>query len=293
MKKTIAWGIAAVCIWMMIQFPHAMLNPGELVKGHQDLNQKCLACHNPFWGIATDKCIACHTLSEIGKDTIDFKDSLSKRNKILFHQNLSNTECTLCHTDHKGIKPDVSLSNFSHDLLSGGDASKCNSCHPSPSDNLHKQVSASCNNCHNTKGWKSSVIFNHDMIQGTDTNNCSACHQKPNDSYHNALKDNCNKCHGTDKWIPSTFDHSSCFQLDQNHNATCVTCHTNNNFSAYTCYGCHEHSENNTAGKHIEHGIGNFSNCVSCHKSGNEHDMEGRENSKGEHGDKKEHEGDD
>src|SRR6188768_370309 len=70
MKKLIVLGIAIGCIVLMYHFPHAMLNPGELVDGHQKLNENCLACHNPFWGISNEKCITCHKLADIGKDSL-------------------------------------------------------------------------------------------------------------------------------------------------------------------------------------------------------------------------------
>lgn len=271
------FGIVIVCIGLMYQYPHAMLNPGELVEGHQKLNDKCISCHNPFWGISNDKCISCHKLSEIGKDTLML--NVNEKEKILFHQNLSDQKCTSCHTDHKGIKPEHSLSSFNHEILNTTELNKCNSCHTNPTDNLHKQLTTACNNCHTTKDWKSSITFNHDMIQGDAKNNCASCHKIPDDTFHQQAKDNCDKCHSTSKWKPSTFDHSQYFQLDENHNAKCNTCHSNNNFSIYTCYGCHEHSEGNIQQEHNEEGIFNFTNCTSCHKSSNEHDIIMNENS--------------
>ncbi|HQV99100.1 MAG TPA: class III cytochrome C family protein [Bacteroidia bacterium] len=277
MKKALVYGIIVVCIGLMYQFPHTMLNPGELVEGHQELNSKCLSCHTPFKGLPNEKCITCHKLSEIGKDSLKPK---GKDEKILFHQNLSDQECTTCHTDHKGLKPGMSISKFSHEILSITDFNKCNSCHVQPADSLHKPLSTDCKSCHNTKGWKADVVFDHEMIQGAAKNNCSSCHKVPDDTFHHSFKDNCDKCHTTSKWKPSTFDHSNYFVLDKDHNAECITCHTNNNFKAYTCYGCHEHSESKIRSEHIEEGINNFTNCVSCHKSADEHDirMNGRSN---------------
>jgi hypothetical protein len=69
MKKLIVLGIVVTCIILMNQFPHTMLNPGDLVEAHQNINNKCLACHVPFSGISNDKCISCHKLSTIGMDT--------------------------------------------------------------------------------------------------------------------------------------------------------------------------------------------------------------------------------
>lgn len=270
MKRIIVIAIIALCVWLMATYPHTMLSPGELVVGHQDLNNKCQACHQPFWGISSEKCISCHKLSEIGKD------SSGNKEPYLFHNNLAGQECSSCHTDHKGIKPGVSLTKFTHGFLSADEQTKCVKCHNQPSNDLHLQLTTQCSNCHNTIGWKSNVAFNHEMIQGTDKNNCSSCHQKPKDSYHGSVKNNCSACHSIEKWVPSSFDHSAYFRLDQNHNAKCNTCHSDNNFSKYTCYGCHEHSESNIRDEHNEEGISNFSNCTSCHRSGNEHEIEYR-----------------
>lgn len=276
MKKLFFLGITGVIVWLLVQFPHIMLNPGELTFGHQNLKEKCFSCHEPFWGIAKDKCISCHKLSEIGKDSLSVN---SDNKKILFHEKLVNPKCTSCHTDHKGIKPEVPISSFSHELISGVTISDCSNCHSQPADILHSKLSASCENCHNTADWKSNIQFKHDMLKDIDINNCSSCHQKPDDSYHKLSDENCNKCHSTNKWVPSSFDHSSYFRLDKNHNAKCNVCHTESNFSSSTCYGCHEHSPGNIIDKHREEGISDINNCVSCHKGGSEQDIEMNENS--------------
>ncbi len=332
MKKLIVFAIVIICIGLVYKLPHSMLSPGELVEGHQKLNNDCFACHEPFWGIDNDKCIGCHQLSEIGKDTTPSHDTVANKVTILFHQNLKNQDCSLCHSDHKGLKSkkangfnheilntailnkcinchakpadsvhqhvSASCTNchstkgwknsvvFNHNMIEGVDKNNCIGCHKKPTGNLHEQLSVSCKDCHNTKGWKNSVVFNHNMLKGVDKNNCISCHKKPNDASHSSFKDNCDKCHTTSQWKPSTFDHFSYFSLDEHHNAQCNVCHTNNNFSAYTCYGCHEHSESNISGEHNEHGIYNLTQCAKCHKSGSEHEGGEHENKGGErHGD--------
>lgn len=273
MKKVIVLALVVVCILLMYQFPHAMLNPGELSQGHQKLNNKCLDCHNPFWGIANDKCITCHKLSEIDKDTMEMLQGDAVSTKIRFHKFLANQKCTSCHTDHKGLKPEMTLSEFNHDLLPTAMINSCNKCHGQPSDNLHRQLTDNCSSCHNSKGWKQEVVFHHDMIQIAAKTNCVSCHETPDDNFHKQLKDNCDKCHSTTKWKPSTFDHSLYFLLDNDHNVECKTCHTNNNYSVYTCYSCHEHSESKIQDEHYEHGIYQFNDCASCHRSSDKHDI--------------------
>ncbi len=333
MKNLIALLIIVASSALVVYFPHIMINPGELVQSHQDIKTKCNSCHDPFWGISTQKCIVCHKLADIGKDDTAGAKKTGKL-PILFHQNLKDQNCTACHTDHKGTDPSRSKTLFDHNLLSGTQKNNCITCHNRPSDKTHKQLSTtSCVGCHNTKDWKSGVVFNHDLIEGTDKNNCSGCHQPPvdkvhklvpgnctgchntqswksgtkfnhemisgadktnctgchqipGDTFHKSLKDNCTKCHSTNAWKPANFDHSNYFPLDGHHNAECITCHTSNNYKAYTCYGCHEHSESRIIGKHREHGITNLTNCISCHKNGSEH--EGGEHEGGGEG---EHEG--
>ncbi len=331
MKNFIIIGIIAGIVLLMVQFPHTMLSPGELIQGHQDISNDCFSCHAPFGGIENNKCIACHNLAEIGRDTVGAGNTISGKEKILFHQNLSSQSCTACHSDHKGIKPELlpggfkhtllsetivnncvtchqkptdklhsqlntsckschntegwkSGAKFNHNMLSASDKDNCVSCHQKPADKLHKQLSASCVSCHSTEGWKSNVTFNHDMLTVSDKNNCASCHDKPKDSFHGSLKDNCDKCHSTEKWVPATFDHARYFILDRDHNASCNTCHKNNNYETYTCYGCHEHTVSNILSEHNEEGIYNINNCVACHRSADEEGGEyngNRENKSG------------
>ena len=280
-NSIIAIVVILTYILLINKYPHALLNPGELVKGHQSLTNKCNSCHEPFWGIPNDKCIACHKLEEIGKT----QDTNSLKIKTPFHLQLANEKCTTCHSDHNGIIPTLPYSGFKHELLGGNVKNQCNNCHNKPSDKLHVQLSSECANCHNTDAWKITTNFDHSLIQGSDKNNCASCHKIPEDNFHASLKDNCSKCHNTDKWIPATFDHSAYFVLDQDHNAKCNVCHQNKDFRTYTCYGCHEHSEGKLSGEHNEKGIYNFSKCLTCHKSSNKHEIEGYNNS--EHSSKK------
>lgn len=270
MKNLYILLVFGLVTFLTVQFPHSMISAGELAKGHQKLNNECLSCHKPFGGIANEKCISCHKLSDIGKET------MGKQNKTLFHEQLSSQKCSVCHSEHQGAFPENPLRGVKHELLSVAILNNCNTCHNKPTNALHTQISANCNSCHQTQSWKNTISFNHEML--LNKNNCISCHQKPKDNYHSLINENCSKCHSTNKWIPSTFDHSAYFTLDQNHNASCNTCHSTNNFKSFTCFGCHEHSEQKIIAEHNEEGIYNITNCASCHKSGNEHEI--KENGK-------------
>jgi hypothetical protein len=265
MKKLFVLIAIGMIVVLIMRFPHAMISPGELAAGHQKLNNECFDCHKPFGGISNDKCISCHKLTEIGND------SLGKNNKINFHEKLSSLECSSCHSEHQGKFPKTKINSFKHDLLSVDLMNNCNSCHAKPTNKLHLQVTTKCISCHSTSNWKNAIQFNHEEI--LNSNSCASCHKKPNDNFHSIISNDCMKCHTTQQWVPSTFDHTKYFRLDGNHNATCVTCHQNNNLAAYTCFGCHEHAEVDVIAEHNEEGIYNISDCASCHKSGSEHDI--------------------
>lgn len=274
MKKALILFVIIATVALTYLYPHRMINPGELSQGHQNLDNKCLSCHQPFWGISNDKCISCHKLATIGKDTLFSIDTLTNKSKVLFHESFINQDCIACHSDHKGIDPKLSLTKFEHSLITKPVLNNCVSCHKSPDNELHKQLTVDCKSCHNTSDWKAVKTFNHELIQGLNKNNCISCHQLPKDEFHQSVKTNCNECHTTQKWLPSTFNHAKFFVLDKDHNPNkCSTCHVDNNFKTYTCYGCHEHSEAKIRSEHLEEGIRDFQDCVLCHKSADEHDI--------------------
>lgn len=259
-------GIVITCVIILLigRYPDLMISPGSLSKGHQDLNHRCMSCHVPFSGMSNDRCVKCHTVAEIGKD------SLQDTGRIVFHDKLISQSCISCHTDHAGLDPASSMKGFKHDLLEESIISNCIGCHAQPTDALHIQVTTDCKSCHDTSTWKQTGPFNHDQLNAEIKNNCTACHKSPEDDLHQQSTASCSKCHSTTQWVPSTFAHNDYFVLDRDHNAKCTVCHTNNNYAAYTCYGCHEHTPAGMAAEHNEEGIYNITNCVSCHKSADE-----------------------
>jgi len=108
------------------------------------------------------------------------------------------------------------------------------------------------------------------LLRTTVRERCESCHKAPTDSLHRQITGNCKQCHSQERWKPATFDHDKLFLLDSDHNTACVTCHTNNDYSRYTCYGCHEHRADKVRAEHLEEGIRDFENCVECHRSASE-----------------------
>ena len=85
---------------------------------------------------------------------------------------------------------------------------------------------------------------------------------------------NCSSCHTQQGWTPATFDHDKYFRFDREHTTECTTCHINDDYSNYTCYGCHEHSCSKIREEHVEEGIFDYENCSECHRSGDEDEAE-------------------
>ncbi len=315
MKTVIILGLTGLFIGLVALFPHSMLEPGELVEAHQRTGNDCFSCHQPFGGLPNDKCIACHPLAEIGNDTllsvrptlfhealgatdcVDCHSDHMGRNADITMGGFEHTlvpastlaDCNRCHAKpadelHKEL-PDKCASchdtqawkparEFDHSLLTEAGKDDCASCHQRPTDALHERMQGNCATCHSTEGWEPAT-FDHGLLSNAERNDCATCHQAPGDDLHRGNKENCSSCHGTSAWSPSTFDHSTYFRLDGDHNAKCATCHRSNDYNTYTCYGCHEHTPANILGEHQEEGITNITDCVRCHRSGDEHDIRG------------------
>lgn len=192
-----------------------------------------------------------------------------------------------------------------HSPFAGASSTRCASCHK-PVDigrlttkgipivgkltasSFHQElVSQDCVDCHSdhagVKRFHVKGNFNHSLLKKETLDQCQICHKPPKGPLHQQVTGNCSSCHGQDKWSPASFDHNKYFVLDRDHEATCATCHVNNDYSRYTCYGCHEHTPANIRRKHIEEGIRQFDQCVECHRSADEDDIKDRKGGDREH----------
>lgn len=146
---------------------------------------------------------------------------------------------------------------------------------------FHQQLKTqNCIACHSDHagikrpGWQGR--FDHSLLQAATRQKCQDCHQAPKDAMHQQIDGNCSQCHQQSRWVPASFDHGKFFVLDRDHDSRCVTCHVRNDYSRYTCYGCHEHTQANIRSEHVDEGIGDFSQCVECHRSGDKHSIRGK-----------------
>lgn len=217
------------------------------------------------------------------------------------HADLTDN-CFACHTPFLGSTPD-----------------KCVACHKVEEIGLkttrglpiakekknvafHQQlIEADCVACHSdhrgVQAFRPISTFSHQLLEPSLQQQCGDCHTNPGDALHQKVRGNCSVCHSQDAWTPATFDHDRYFRFDRHHDTECVTCHVNNDYNTYTCYGCHEHSRSRIRAEHVEEGIYDYEACVECHRSGNEHEAERRWRSRNFEGSgvrsRREHEDDD
>ena len=273
MNKLIVILVLALTVAALIFFPQSMVSPGDISVEHAETANDCFACHSSFSGVSSEKCISCHKLEDIGKDSVS---ELTENKKAQFHQELKDVECATCHTEHKGNKASLTLNDFDHSILPVTIVSTCVNCHAKPINDFHKKFESDCKSCHSSDEWEIKGGFKHDLIVATERENCISCHVKPSDDFHSMVANECASCHQTTKWEPSTFNHSNFFVLDRDHNVKCSTCHNTGSLKSYSCFGCHEHSTNKLREEHSEEGITNIDNCVSCHKSADEDEAHGK-----------------
>jgi Class III cytochrome C family len=281
--SVIAANMIALIVLVFV-YPHLMVAPGPLSRAHAELTTDCFACHALLRGATSGRCVRCHALPDIGLKTSKGVQIVRTKAKSPFHQELTEKNCMACHGDHAGPRlTKAGRKAFAHSLLRAEIRQRCEACHAAPIDNIHRDLTVSCGQCHSSDHWKPAT-FDHAQLAKAVFDKCESCHKAPADKMHNQISGNCKQCHIPAHWKPATFDHAKSFVLDQDHNATCVTCHTNNDYARYTCYGCHEHQPAKIRSKHLKEGIRDFENCVKCHRSANG-EAEGRESHQGRRGD--------
>lgn len=255
-----------VLLALAFAYPHLMVSPGPLVKGHADLTTDCFACHAAWRGAAAPRCTECHAVADVGLRTTKGVPIPAATIKASFHQELVEQDCMACHSDHQGPKlTKRSRKPFSHGLLKAAVRDRCASCHAAPRDTVHRDLKVECGECHQDRAWKP-AHFDHAVLAQAALDRCEGCHNAPTDRLHRQIRGHCKSCHTTEAWKPATFVHDKYFVLDRDHEASCDTCHRNNDYSRYTCYGCHEHSQAKVREEHLEEGIQDFANCVECHR---------------------------
>jgi hypothetical protein len=100
---------------------------------------------------------------------------------------------------------------------------------------------------------------------------CAGCHAEP-PIHAGIFGTACAACHTTTAWVPAQLTQHT-FPLDHGEQGdiACATCHTQT-YTAYTCYGCHEHELQATAARHAKLNLSAESllACAECHATGRE-----------------------
>ena len=160
-------------------YPHLLVSPGALMQGHADLAADCFACHAPWRGAISQRCISCHKLPDIGLRTTKGAALAQSGVKTAFHQELVEQDCMACHSDHAGPKlAQRSRKLFSHALLRTEVQQRCESCHAKPDDRMHKDWRSGVPQCHSAQRWKPAT-FNHAKLFVLDRDHettCETCH---------------------------------------------------------------------------------------------------------------------
>jgi len=273
-------------------FDHTEVSDFALLHSHTQT--KCSACHATLDFSATDPaCSSCHVdihRAELGMDcerchtSRSFIDpSTMARAHLATRFPLRGThrtaDCEDCH--RPGGAGASQWVNTSADCLSCHRDAYLATTNP---DHVAGSFPETCEQCHSANGWRPAG-FNHNTIPAGAV--CVDCHQANYqatiDPDHSSAgyPTTCELCHSTNGWRPVVSDggnHDALFFpiYSGKHRgkwAICSTCHTTpNNFSQFSCFGCHPHSDQakTDADHQGETGyVYDSQACLSCHPQGN------------------------
>lgn len=265
----------------------ALLSPGPVAKGHQEVAGTCDKCHLVFKGVPDEKCLACHgAIDELVRESSGF------------HGSVGDQACIACHDDHKGadhsqIRPEAREA-FDHDAtrfeLRGAHAKlECRDCHAKPLEQMgdscagcHEDyhrgtLGSDCARCHGATSWASILesLDDHDvsMDGGHEGLGCADCHQVGkhlsdpvpcadcHEQAHGGTEAACDDCHSVAAFKPAKFDHDlcPCAFPGKHKTAPCLSCHVDFKFTdtPLLCSGCHA--------KDLTHD--DIGECSQCHSA--------------------------
>ncbi len=215
----------------------------------QSAPQDCYSCHyqdDEHNGQYGRQCENCHNPSTWEDANFDHNLSAFK-----LEGEHATVACEECHVNNvfKGTPTD------------------CYSCHQQD-DEHGGEYGTQCETCHNPSDWENAT-FDHARFASSTA--CVNCHAEPQEHLGQFGTD-CASCHSTTAWEPASYNGPHTFPIRHGDgDGSCQTCHPSG-LTTYTCYGCHEHNQDNIAAEHLEEGISNYQNCIECHLDGREHE---------------------
>ncbi|NPD47532.1 hypothetical protein [Lentimicrobium sp. S6] len=223
---------------------------------HQLSRFPLLGAHN------TADCYECHTTaSSLRFDPLDTEcfschreDYYATTSPSHVEANYS-TDCTQCHQMNAFSWTGTDINHSFFPLTLGHNVSDCASCHTDP--NNYGNISSDCFSCHEND-YNASTSPNHSGL---------------------GFSTDCILCHTTNPgWEPADYtQHDQVFPIYSGEHAgewnSCIECHpVANNYSVFTCTGCHEHNQSEMDDEHS--GISGYvyqdNACLTCHPTGSE-----------------------
>ncbi|MBK9109664.1 MAG: cytochrome c family protein [Saprospiraceae bacterium] len=227
-------GLLAVLLWVLPNLVCAQLSPGELFKGHAELegNFNCTKCHTIGEKVSDAKCLDCHK---------EIQSRINQRKGYHFSQEVKSKTCIQCHSDHHGRNFQIIRFNekqFDHKstgfTLTG------------------KHQNIDCKSCH-----KSAFVADAQLKKKSKTflgldSKCISCHE---DVHRETMDKDCAKCHHTESFKPAvTFDHQKTkFPLNGKHKTV-------------ECKACHKDMQIANA-KKLVFELKSYQTCNSCHSN--------------------------
>jgi len=283
------------------QTVESLVMPGEVIRGHADIEAECSSCHKPFnRSEQNELCLECH--EDVANDATSGTGFHGKSGDV------GTAPCASCHTDHEGRDAEITVldeTTFDHtatdfELLGKHADASCDGCHkPSTKhrnapdtceschsdDDVHEgNLGSDCAGCHNPSDWTDtefdhsttgfSLIGKHAEVeclschadqthQNTPTS-CFGCHAE-DDVHKGRSGEQCDNCHNPSAWTDTSFDHASNtdFSLEGKHAMlSCGDCHSEDPFDDVMDLGCVScHLEDD------DHDGHRGAECGDCHSS--------------------------
>lgn len=279
---------------------------------HADFEGRCEYCHEPWQGVTAALCEKCHSaiaaerragtgVHGVLKSTADCRLCHVEHHGRLADQ----TVAAINSFPHE----QTGYSLVAHQQWSDGRSFVCRDCHAAAGqyefqtslcETCHRQINAIFVAQHTAK-YSADCLACHRQLEPFDHHtfplraghaalrcaqchiqpdfsrtdaSCAACHAEP--AIHAGLFGvDCAACHTLDGWVPAKLSkHDFPIGHGGAGDTQCATCHPQS-YREYTCYVCHEHSdEAEVRNHHLEEGIGlaELNDCMKCHADGRTHE---------------------